>query len=47
MNEAVVDFQQTYSRMVKLKAAQIKQDLSDIILLAKSEFDCVGFTTTT
>ena len=31
---------QTYSRMVKPKVAQIKQDL-----LAKSEFDCVGFTT--
>jgi hypothetical protein len=35
----------TYNRMVKVKADDIKKDLSHIFTVAKADFTCVGFTT--
>jgi hypothetical protein len=35
----------TYARLVKAKAADIKQDLLDIIAAVKGDLGCVGFTT--
>ena len=36
---------QTYSRSVKVKAQNIKNDISSIIDATKEDFDCAGFTT--
>ena len=35
----------TYSKMVKLKANEIRQELLDIITAVKGDLTCVGFTT--
>ena len=35
----------TYSRMVKVKADEIRQDLLDIITAVKEDLTCIGFTT--
>ena len=35
----------TYSRLVKVKAAEIKKELCEIIIAVKEDLNSVGFTT--
>ena len=35
----------TYSRLVKTKAEEVKQDVLDIISAVKADVSCIGFTT--